>query len=257
MLNGTRHTLRQGREIAHHAGMLSVILAWIAHDLGRRDLVAALHDDAWYHGEESGSPEVCAWAENVACTDALYDDRPLDALAAATRGLAVAPRDGNAAIWLSAQLSRVHARLGNREAFAEAAARTRRYRDRIPQHGGGLFSVDAARLPSYDASSYGWLGQHELSREAAIEAISYYRTSPDAQQAPTRKAVAELDLALAHAALGEPTGAITTARQALHNGRTVQSVLGRVHHLRRSLLTRYPALPEVTAFNEEVRSITA
>ncbi|MEU9469717.1 hypothetical protein AB0D78_24395 [Streptomyces avermitilis] len=50
----------------------------------------------------------------------LYDSRPLDAPLAATRGLAVAPRDDNAAVRLSAQVARAHARLGNQHEFERA-----------------------------------------------------------------------------------------------------------------------------------------
>ncbi|WP_326595902.1 hypothetical protein [Streptomyces sp. NBC_01803] len=256
-LSELRHTLREGRDLAHHAGMLSVILAWIAHDLGRGDLVNALCDDAWHAGEQAQATEICAWAEDVRATDALYDNRPLDALTAATRGLAVAPRHGNAAIRLSAQLTRVQARLGNHEAFTEAASRTHRYRDSIPLHGSGLFAVDAVRLLSFDASSHGWLGDHQRARQAAEEAIHHYQAVSNPRHAPTRLAIARLDLSLAHAALAEPDAAIAAARQALASDRLVQPIRDRATQVRRSLLYRYPALPEVRSFGEELRSLTA
>lgn len=91
LLHHRRHTLREGREIARHAGMLSVVLAWIAHDTGDHGAVSAFAADASAHGQQADAPEVTAWAEDVLATDALYNERPLDALAAATRGLAVAP----------------------------------------------------------------------------------------------------------------------------------------------------------------------
>ncbi|MDT0345800.1 hypothetical protein [Streptomyces litchfieldiae] len=250
-----RHTLRQGRALAHQAGMLSVVLAWLAHDLGRRDLVGALCDDAWQHGREADSPEVCAWAEDVRCTDALYDQRPLDALTAATRGLAVAPGGSNAAVRLSAQLARTQARVGNQDEFARAAGRAEVHRENIPLHGVGLFAADAVRIVSFNASSHGWLGQHRLARDAAQEAISLYESVAPGR-APTRLAIARLDLALAHAALGEPEASLPLAQQALKGDRVVQSIRDRARQLGRTLLTTYPSLPQVQAFGEEVRSLT-
>ncbi|MET7848524.1 hypothetical protein ABZT48_09855 [Streptomyces avermitilis] len=44
----------------------------------------------------------------------------MDAPPAATRGLAVAPRDDNAAVRLSAQVARAHARLGNQHEYERA-----------------------------------------------------------------------------------------------------------------------------------------
>lgn len=236
--------------------MLSVVTAWLAHDIGRTDLVPVLCADAWTCGEQAGSPEVCAWSQDVACTDALYANRPLDALTAATRGLAVAPRDSHATIRLSAQLARAQAAVGNRQGFAEAAERAHRYQEHIPLRGAGLFSVDAVRIISYDATSYGLLGDHERSQQAAEEAIGHYEAAAAPHQAPTRLAIARLDLAAAYAALGELEGALSVGRQALAGDRVVQSVRDRAHNLGRSLQLRYPTVPQSQAFCEEVRALT-
>ncbi|MCZ1012216.1 tetratricopeptide repeat protein [Streptomyces lydicus] len=257
LLHDHRHTLREGRDLSRHAGMLSVILAWIAHDLGRTDLVEAFCIDAGEQAKQADAPEVHAWAEDVRCTDALYDGRDLDALTAATRGLAVAPRNSDAAVRLTAQLARTQAKLGNSEAFADAAGRAHRFQERLPLHGKGLFGVDAVRIVSYDASSHRWLGDNHSARKAATEAIDFYKAMPNGHQAPTRLAIAQLDLALAHTALGEPDAAIVAARQALSSDRLVHSVLGRAKHLDHRLRLRYPTLPLVTSFSEEVHALTA
>lgn len=199
-----RHTLKEGRELAHHAGMLSVILAWLAHDLGRKDLVEVFCEDAWVQATQAGDPQVGAWAEDVRATEALYDGRPLDALAAATRGLAVADPTGDAAVRLSAQQARAHASVGDRAGFCAADHRLNRLKDRLPLSSSGLFSTDAVRLVSYEATSWGWLGEPERSRAAAAEAISHYKAMSGPYQAPTRLAMAHLDLALAHVATGNP-----------------------------------------------------
>ncbi|MEV8333900.1 tetratricopeptide repeat protein [Streptomyces niveus] len=252
-----RHTIEEGRELARHAGMLSVILAWIEHDSGQAETVAAYCDDAWEQGKQAGTLDVGAWAEDVRCTDALYDNRPIDALAAATRGLSVAPPRSPVAIRLTSQLARVHAKLRNKDKFEDAARKAHLYRDNIPLHGTGLFAVDGVRIVSYDASSYGWLGDHDRARKAALEAIGCYRGIRGPLTAPTRLAIAQLDLALAHSSLGEPEAAVHTAREALAAGRLVQSVRGRAKQLNRKLRIEHPTHPEVTALSEEVRLLTA
>jgi tetratricopeptide (TPR) repeat protein len=255
LLLNRRHTLREGRELARHAGMLSVILAWTAHDLGQRELLDALCDDAWEQGHQAGAYEVAAWAEDVRATDALYSGRPLDALTAATRGLAVAPRNGNAVIRLAAQVARAYARLGDTDSYVQAAARANSYRERLPLLASGLFAVDSVRITSYEASSWGWLGNHDKARTAATEAIEHYASAPC--QAPTRLAIARLDLAFAHAELGAPDAAIAVARQSLVGNPPVRSVHNRVDQLTRHLMRRYPALPLISEFNEETAVLTS
>ncbi|MEO3976836.1 tetratricopeptide repeat protein [Streptomyces sp. CAU 1734] len=255
LLRERRHTPRQDRELAHHAGMLTVTAAWIAHDHGHRPLVQQLCDEARELADRARAPQVAAWAEDVRATDALYAGHPRHALTAITRGLATAPRDSHPAIRLTAQLARVHARLGNRDAFTEAAAAAHRHRAALPLHGAGLFAVDAVRIISYDASSHLWLGDHERARTAATEAITHYQATPGPTRAPTRLAIAQLDLATAQTALGEPEAAVATARQALTGDRTVQSVRGRARQLDAHLHRHHPGLPLVRDFTEEVRAL--
>ncbi|MEV7198058.1 hypothetical protein AB0N81_40650 [Streptomyces sp. NPDC093510] len=252
-----RHTLREARELTRHAGMLSVILAWIAHDLGNGDLVQAFCDNAWTQSEQGDHPEVGAWAEDVRSTHALYDNRPLDALLAATRGMAVAPREGNAAVRLSAQVARAYARLGKADHFQEAVLRAHKHQQRLPLHGAGLFAVDAVRITSYDASSYVWLGDPDRARATAEEAIGHYRSFPSRFQAPTRLAIAQLDLAQAHSALGTPDAAIAVAREALAGSRLVDSIRGRAQQLDNTLQRRYPHDGAVAEFGEELHVLLA
>ncbi|MFE9250767.1 XRE family transcriptional regulator [Streptomyces sp. NPDC007088] len=240
LLTQRRHTLREGRDLSRHAGMLSVVLAWLAHDLGDRGFVDAYCDDAWEQGHQAGDLEIGAWAEDVRCTDALYSGRDVDALAAATRGLAVAPPGSRVALRLLAQLARVYAKLGQAAQFEETMRRVRHESDRLPPHRAGLFSVDAAVVTSYGASSMVWLGQHERALESALEAIQRYEAMPLPYQAPTRLAIARLDLALAHTSLGDPRAAIDAATAALAEGRIVQSVRTRAEHVHYRLTLRYP-----------------
>ncbi|MFG1928802.1 hypothetical protein [Cryptosporangium sp. NPDC048952] len=251
LLHHRRHTLREGRELARHAGMLSVILAWLAHDLGDRAAVRAFAADANAHGRQADAREVSAYAEDVLATHALYDGRPLDALAGATRGLALAPRGSAAAVRMAAQIARAHAFLGNAEGYAAAAAAVCNLQDGLPIASAGLFAVDSARIIAYNASSYVRLGDAARARAAADEAIGHYRTTA----APTRLSIALLDLAFAHTALGEPLVAIDAGRDALAGGRLVKAVTGKARQLDQALRRRYPTLPDAAAFHDQIRAL--
>ncbi|TMR08175.1 XRE family transcriptional regulator [Nonomuraea turkmeniaca] len=249
LLHHRRHTLREGRHIARQAGMLSVILAWLAHDLGEPQVAEAFIDDAKTHGQQADALEVCAWADDMLATHALYDDRPLDALAAATRGLATAPRNSPIAVRLTAQRARAHALLGDGASFADAAAQAHHYQDGLPVTNTGLFAVDAVRIISYDASSHVWLDHPQQARTAALEAIQHY----EAAQAPTRLSIAQLDLALAYTALGEVEAAIEAGRQALSCNRLVSAITSRARQLDHRLRRSFPTLSETRDFHDQVR----
>jgi hypothetical protein len=254
LLHHRRHTLREGREIARHAGMLSVVLAWIAHDTGDHSAVTAFAADASAHGQQADAPEVTAWAEDVLATDALYSGKPLDALAAATRGLAVAPRKSEVVYRLTAQLSRVHARLGNDDGYHEAARRINEYRPELPRCRSGLFGFDSAAIDSFNASSFLWLGRPQEAHDAATAAIGHYRSMLAPASAPTRLALTELDLALAHAALGDPDEAVCAGQQALSGARVVDAILDRAHQLDLDLRRRFPGHRLTDDFRDQIRA---
>lgn len=254
LLHHRRHTLREGRELAYQAGMLSVILAWIAHDIADHEAVAAFAADAGAHGQQADAPEVTAWAEDVLATDALFDNRPLDALTAATRGLAVAPRKSDSAVRLAAQLGRIYARLGNHAGFDEAAARVEAFRPNLSVCRSGLFRFDGAGIDSFNASAYLWLGRPHEAHDVAVASIRQYRSMPPAG-APTRLAIAQLDLALAHAALGNPEEAVRVGHAALSSGRLVHAIATRARHLDLDLRRRYPGLRGADDLREQVRAI--
>jgi hypothetical protein len=254
LLHATRRTLAQARDLAHHAGMLSVVLAWLAHDLGHSRTVQAYCDDAAELGLQAGAPEVAAWAEDVRCTDHLYAELPLDALTAAIRGLALAPRGSNAAVRLAAQVARAHARLGDSHAYMHAARDAHRHRDHLPAHATGLFAVDATRILSYDATSQRWLGNYTQARDAALAAAASYAALPGPQGAPTRLAVARLDAALAHAALGDPEAAVHIAREAIGAGHPAHAALQRARQLDGQLRRLHPASGVTAAFHDELRA---
>ncbi|MCX9190444.1 hypothetical protein C3Y87_03230 [Carbonactinospora thermoautotrophica] len=243
-----RHTLREGRELYAQAGWLSVILAWLAHDLGDPRAAEAYALDAWEHAWQAEHLELCAWAMDVRATVALYDGRPEDALDAAARGARYAPRGTAAQVRLLGQVARAHARLGRREEFEDARRRAEHTLDQLPGHGFPLFSADAVRLSSYAASAYLWLDRPRDALRHAEEAIAVYEQAP--RRSATREAIARLDLSLALARLGAPDGAAQTGLAALMSPRLVDAVRVRAGELDAVLRGRHHGLPEVRDFHE-------
>ncbi|MEW1548313.1 hypothetical protein [Streptomyces tsukubensis] len=245
LLHHHRHTVAEGRELSRHAGMLSVILAWCAHDLGRRELVEAYCDDAWVQAEQAGVMDIGAWAEDVRATEALYGGRAVEGLAAVSRGLAVAVRDSVVEVRLTAQLARVHARMRDQAAFERALGRARRDRPRLPEHRSGLFGMDTAVLEGFEASSLVWLGDARGALKAAGAAVERYEAMPGPFRAPTRLAIAHLDRALAYTALGEAEPAVAAAAAAMSGQRVVHGVRARAAHVAHRMCLRFPQLAEV------------
>lgn len=253
LLNG-KATLAQRRELAQVGGMLSIILAWLAHDLGEPIAAHAYCIDARAHGQAAEAPELCAWADDTAATIALYSNRPAQALAAAQRGLSVAPQGTAARVRLASQVARAFARLGAESRFVAAHAVAHEASNALPAHASGLFSADAVRVISYDASSWLWLDQPERARRAAAEAVAEYGAAPYGVLSPTRMAIAHLDLAAACTALGEIEGAVDHGHQALNCGRIADAVVTRAEGLAHDLSDCGGGTASVRSFADDVRT---
>jgi len=257
-LLGGRHTLREGRALARAGGLLSVALAWLAHDLGDTAAAEAYCLDARLHGEHAELPEVCAWAEDCRATIALYDERPQDALQAALRGRSRAPGGTAAEIRLTAQVARASARAGRLDGFELAMTEARAAQRRLPAHAAGLFSADAARIDSFEASGARMLGRPDRAARAATAALEHYRAAapgPDGRhRSPTRLAIALLDLAGAHAACGDLDAALASGEEALSGGRPAEAIRVRGRQLASALLARDPRSPQVRAFADRLRA---
>ena len=237
-----RHTLREGRELYRHAGSLSVLLAWLSNDLGDPVASEAHCLDAWEHGWQAEDQEICAWAMDAKATTFKYSNQPSASKDAAERGLKQAPRGSAAAVRVSAQLVRACAKLGRADQVQDVLKDTHTRFDQLAHQGSGLFSVDAGRLPSYAASSYMSLGQLDRAMPYAQEALAFYRGVDLSERSPTREAIARLDLALAHVALGQPDDAAEQVAQALSSERITAAVVKGLGGLKVCMQRKYPQL---------------
>jgi len=238
-LLGGRHTLRESRELYHHAGSLSIILAWQLIDLG--DLVTAEAHclDAWEHGWQAEDYEICAWAMDTKNTIALYRNQPAAARDAAERGLKHAPRGSAVAAEVSVKLARAYARLDQADQFQEVLKDAQTRFGQLDHQNFGLFSANSGVLAFYTADSYIWLGRPNRAIPYAKETISFCR---DRGLDPTREALARLDLARAHVDLGQPDDAVEHIAQALDSERITGVVLRRLGDLAVRMQHQYPQL---------------
>ncbi|MFQ6197724.1 tetratricopeptide repeat protein [Streptomyces sp. NPDC000405] len=256
------HTHRQERDLRAFAGWLSELLAWLAHDLGNARTGLAFAADAFVQGQQAGHGQLCAWAMDAAASINLYEQRPAKAREAALKGLTEAPAGHPLTVRLHAQAARAAAADGDAEAFTAGFRAAEDAYRLLPPRPARRFGMDTApladyALTSYPATSFIWLGQAEQARDHAEHALRTYESAPAASRSPSREAIARIDLALAHAQLGDPDDAITLGHQALDSARVVDSVLGRARDLTTFLTRRYPRQADVEGLRERLAAVDA
>ncbi|MFE0423518.1 XRE family transcriptional regulator [Streptomyces sp. NPDC058953] len=252
-----RHTHRQERELLAFAGWLSELLAWLAHDLGDARTGLAFATDAFVHGQQAGHGQLCAWAMDAAASVNLYEQRPGRARDAALKGLIEAPANHPLTVRLHAQAARAAAADGNADGFTRAFRAAEEAHRLLPPRSPRRFGMDVLpladyALTSYPATAYIWLGQAEQARHHAEQALATYEAAPAASRSPSREAIARIDLALAHALLGNPDDAVALGHQALGSARVVDSVRHRAGDLTSVLNRRYPRHAAVDGLTERL-----
>ncbi|MFD5506832.1 XRE family transcriptional regulator [Streptomyces sp. NPDC127051] len=257
-----RHTHRQERELLAFAGWLSELLAWLAHDLGDARTGLAFATDAFVHGQQAGHGQLCAWAMDASASINLYEQRPGKARDAALTGLIEAPATHPLTVRLHAQVARAAAADGDANGFTTAYRAAEDAYRLLPPRSPRRFGMDVLpladyALTSYPATSYIWLGQAEQARQHAEQALAAYEAAPAASRSPSREAIARIDMALAHALLGDPDDAVALGHQALDSARVVDSVRHRAGDLTSYLTRRYPRQAAVEGLCERLAAAAA
>lgn len=257
-----KHTHSQERELLAFAGWLSELLAWLAHDLGDARTGLAFATDAFVHGQQAGHGQLCAWAMDAAASINLYEQRPTKARNAALKGLTEAPAGHPLTVRLHAQAARAAAADGDAEGFTTAFQAAEDAHQLLPPRSPRRFGMDVMpladyALTSYPATSFIWLGQAEKARQHAEHALATYEAAPEASRSPSREAIARIDLAIAHAQLGDPGDAVALGHQALDSARVVDSVRNRAGDLTSFLTRRYPRQSAVEGLREHLAALNA
>ncbi len=257
-----RHTHQQERELLTFAGWLSELLAWLAHDLGDARTGLAFATDAFVHGQQAGHGRLCAWAMDAAASINLYEQRPGKARNAALKGLSEAAVPHPLTVRLHAQAARAAAADGDADGFTTAFRAAEDAYGILPPRSPRRFGLDVLpladyALTSYSATSFIWLGQAEQARQYAEQALATYESAPEASRSPSREAIARIDLALAHALLGDSDAAVALGHQALDSTRVVDSVRHRAGDLTAFLARRHPGREAVETLRERLVAVGA
>ncbi|MGH3800828.1 MAG: helix-turn-helix domain-containing protein [Pseudonocardiaceae bacterium] len=255
-----RHTLKELRELYVHAGCLSELLAYLAHDLGNPRTAQAYAVDCYVHGEQAGHGELCGWAADVMTTITTYAESPHRAVQAGMKGITQVPAGHPLAIRLRAKTSRAYAQLGDRETFATLFAEARNLHDQMPTQTPRRFTLDTGRMASYaiaahPAQAYLWLDDFHAAKTHSEVALAVHESAPPGGSSPGKGSIARLDLAIALAHLGSPDEAAALGGQALTSTSALGSVLTHARDLNAALVSRYPTLTCVRDFHEQYRQI--
>ena len=255
-------TLRESRGLYVRAAWLSDNLAWLAHDLGHSLAAEAYAIDAFEHADQAGHGEQCAWAADTMASVALYTGRAHHAVAAARKGISKAPAGHPLAVRLRAQAARAYAKLGQRCECEQMLAEAEALHARLPPRPPSRFGADTGVLASYamtayPASCFVWMGDYRQAEMYARRAVAVHEAAPDGSRAPSREAIARIDLAIAVSALGAPDEGSVLGRAALGSPRVVDSVLSRARDLDAMLMARYPGREDARSFREQYRSLIA
>jgi hypothetical protein len=112
-------------------------------------------------------------------------------------------------------------------------------------------------LAFYAADSYIWLGRPDRAVPYAKETIAFCQERSLSEREPTREALARLDLARAHADLGQPDDAAEQVMQALSSERITGVVLSRLGDLTVCMRQKYPELGMTKELADRHREMAA
>jgi hypothetical protein len=254
-----RLTLAQHREVLSLAGMVSLLIGCVEHDLGLANEARATRRAALSLGEECGDADVIGWAHELAAWFSLTRSDYRGAVHAADAGRRVAPERG-VAVQLTAQEAKAWARIGDRcemeRALAEGRALLERlpYPDDVDHH----FVVDPAKFDFYAMDCYRIIGDHERATICAHEVVRSSTDADGTQRKPMRVAEANLTLAVVAAQAGDLDQALELGRTAVTiERRSLPSLLLATRELRHVLTDRYAADDQVDAFLDQLRVLSA
>jgi tetratricopeptide (TPR) repeat protein len=259
LLDGCR-TLKQARELYVYAAWLSEILAWLSHDLGAPLTAEVYAIDSFEHADQAGHGELCAWAADAMATIAMYAARPDRAVDASSQGLAKAPARHPVTVRLHAQAARAYAKLGHAEPSRMLLHQAQKLHDRLPARTPARLAHDTGTLATYAMTAYAassllWLGDYPQAETLARVAVAAHETTPAPNRAPSREAIARLDLGIALVRQGHVDEAVAAGHQALDCARLVDSVPTRAGELDSVLIGRYSTLSDVLGFHNGYRDL--
>jgi tetratricopeptide (TPR) repeat protein len=220
-----RHmTLGQHKELLAMAGWLAALIGCAEYDSVNRAAAEATRHAAWSLGEESGSNEIMAWAQEMRAWFALTRGDYRGVLAAAETGHAVAPH-GAAAVQLHAQKAKAWARIGDRRQVEVALDDGRTLLEQLPypDNPDNHFTVDPTKWDYYSMDCYRILGgvsdtpgtETKLAESYARDVIRLGTDATGTELSPMRNAEARVTLGVIAARQGDVEAAVDYGNRAL------------------------------------------
>ncbi|MBT8227072.1 MAG: helix-turn-helix domain-containing protein [Dactylosporangium sp.] len=192
----------QMRDLHLAASRLCGLQAHVCLDLGQYPQADDLARTAWLCANLADHPGMRGWVRALQSLIAYWDNRPADALNAATDGM-TRVHEGSITIRLSALQARAASALADRPAALRALEAAERARERLRDDDktGGLFVFPQAKQETYAGTTLLTLGCPALMRQAidhSRRAIAHYETAAPPERSSGDLCAAHLDLAQAY-----------------------------------------------------------
>jgi tetratricopeptide (TPR) repeat protein len=260
-------TIGQHRELLAMAGWLAALVGCVEYDSTNRAAAEATRREAWGLGEESGSNEIMAWAQEMRAWFALTRGDYRGVLAAAETGHAVAP-NSPAAVQLHAQKAKAWARIGDRRQVEVALDEGRALLERLPYPDNldNHFAVDPTKWDFYSMDCYRILGaagdtastENKLAESYAHEVIRIGTDASGTELSPMRNAEARITLGVIAARQGDLENAINYGQRALAGQRlSVPSLLMVSSELATIVSQRHGSDASAADYLDQLRNLRA
>jgi hypothetical protein len=201
------HRLHQSdlKRLEVASGWTYLLLAATRFDIGDRSAAEAAREAAEFMGQETGNPEITAWALETAAWWSNFEGRWRQSLDFAVEGARLAPIATSARVMNLGKQLMTHGRMRNirelervLESAAEQVAKMPK-----PLHPDNHFVFDAPKLAFYAATAYAWAGDLQRAASNARDVIERAGGPGEPGWVPTRVAISRLDLASALVGSGD------------------------------------------------------
>ncbi|HEY5986704.1 MAG TPA: helix-turn-helix transcriptional regulator [Streptosporangiaceae bacterium] len=200
-------------------GWLSNLLAFAACDMGEHATARVWCSDAERRSENSGHPELAAWAVLTRAIIVFYQGRARQSLALAAQGQRIAPIGTVIHAKLASQEMRAAAMAGDADRMAQARSYAAKAIARLPTgtQTTGAFSVNLGEDPPYTATSLLFVGNFTQAVSATSRVLQtvYHPETRRLSEDPSGYARSLLILGLAQAGVGQLDAAVAAGQAAL------------------------------------------
>jgi transcriptional regulator with XRE-family HTH domain len=238
-------------------GWLALLAGCVEYDLGMRTAAESTKTAAMQLGLEAGHPEIAGWGHEMTAWFALTQGRFRQAVDAAQRGQAIAPKS-SAHVQLIAQEAKAKARLGESGLqtlleSGKAMLEHLPYPDRPDNH----FKVDPAKWDYYAMDVHRIAREDELASQYARTVIKDNITPDGVELSPMRVAECRITLGIVAGRAGDLEQAVGLGVSGLKDGRQskmhLQMIAGEFDQ---ELRQRFPSEGLVTEFEDALSHLT-